>query len=120
MSALGKVDPWIREMGLFIATERILVDRVDNRDGSFSKDASKIINLVRVEVDDYVQADGEKFDEEEWQSRVSTIFFPPTREFWRLAWAIARSLAKGKNFYLYLPVSDKGICITPVSLTVLS
>ena len=120
MKAPWGVDELIWEQKLLVVNEHILVDIVDNRDGGFNEDAPRIINLVRMEVDDYIRADGEPFDAEAYEASKSTIFFPPCRRFWKVAYGTARVLQRPGQLGVAVESAAGTVLIRPGSITVLS
>ena len=120
MKAPWGVDELIWELKLLVVNEHILVDIVDNRDGGYNEDAPRIINLVRMEVDDYIRADGEPFDAEAYEESKSTIFFRPCRRFWEVAYWVARILQRPGQLGAAVESAGGSLLIPSHSITVLS
>ncbi len=51
--------------------------------------------LLEVEVNDYAPVGGEEWDVEAWEARQGLIYALPGRAGWKLAYRIARVLARG-------------------------
>ncbi len=82
----------IKDSAMFVAPH-ITAKIEDNRDGGW-EGAPLIERLLVMQVDDYRPADDEKWDVDAWEDRQGYIFAPATKEFWKVAYPIARGLAQ--------------------------
>ncbi|HOE18899.1 MAG TPA: hypothetical protein PLX02_14670 [Syntrophorhabdaceae bacterium] len=66
---------------------------LDNTDRHI-EDAPAISNLLALDVNDYVPKENEEWDIERYEEREGHIFSPATRGLWKIAYRMARVLAR--------------------------
>jgi len=78
--------------------DEISVEIISNSDGELDC-LPPLERVLAFEVNDYDPGEGE-FDGEKYAERQGYLYAPATREWWKLAWRIARVLAAGKTAIL--------------------